>query len=122
MNKRNSSGFTMVELLAAIVIMGILSTIAISAVMALINNSRNIQMEQQKKAIILATKAYLNDNTSAKPKEENSQKEISVIVLRDNGYLKKDVKNNDGQSCMSSVVIVTKKEKDYQYTVNLVCD
>ena len=58
MNKRkNQKGFTMVELLAAVAILGLLSAIAIVSVGKILDNANKKHYETQLDNIIMATKS-----------------------------------------------------------------
>ncbi|MGI6324539.1 MAG: type II secretion system protein [Bacilli bacterium] len=60
--KRCKKGFTLVELLAVIVILGIILAIAIPNILNLINNSKEQAYESQKRFIIDAAKKYVMAN------------------------------------------------------------
>ena len=53
-SKINKKGFTLVELLGTIVIIGIVSGLAISGVTRMINNAKKETSESQKKTIKMA--------------------------------------------------------------------
>ena len=60
--KLNNKGFTLVELLAVVVLLSILVAIMVPSVDYLIDKSREDNYENLKKNIILASKVYLSDN------------------------------------------------------------
>ena len=61
-------GFTMIELLAAIVILGILSVIAIASVTRLIDKSKKAESDTYEKVLIMAGKSYMESNKTELPK------------------------------------------------------
>lgn len=65
-------GFTLVELLTVIIILGILSVIVISSLRGLIEKSRKENLESSRNTLIMATKSYMQDNTESLPKDIGS--------------------------------------------------
>jgi prepilin-type N-terminal cleavage/methylation domain-containing protein len=121
--KNARRGFTLVELLAVIVILGILSMIGIASVSKLISKSKQTYLEQQEKNISMAAESYLQANTNAKPKSIGDSVNLSIKDLKSSNYLKEDITNSNGDSCMSnSFVRVYKYSKsEYSYTAYLYC-
>ena len=68
MFRRNNKGFSLVELLAAIVIMGILTGIGVVSVTYLINKTEKEYYKAQESEIIMVAKSYTQDNRSFLPK------------------------------------------------------
>ena len=64
----NSNGFSLVELLAAIVIMGILTGVGIVSITYLVNKTEKEYYKAQESEIIMAAKSYTQDNRSFLPK------------------------------------------------------
>lgn len=117
-------GFTLVELLTVIIILGILSVIVISSLRGLIEKSRKENLESSRNTLIMATKSYMQDNTESLPKDIGSVVEVGAKTLRKNNYLKEDIVNSFGKSCMEkSIVRVYKYDKsNYNYTAYVYCD
>ena len=63
-----NKGFTLVELLATIVIVGILSIMAIAGISGLINKSRIESEKQYKRALKMAAESYYQTNKTKLPK------------------------------------------------------
>ena len=74
MAKRNNKGFTMVELLAAVVILGILLVFAVPRIFGLLTNNKNrIYINDAKKLITQAEyKMKANSSNIEKPDEDNA--------------------------------------------------
>ena len=121
--KLSSKGFTMVELLAAITILGIVSLVAIKGITGLIDRAKNERFIQQEKTLSLAAESYIQANSQLKPKAIGESKLINISDLRKANYLKEDIVNDKGESCMSnSVVRVYKLSKtEYSYLPALYC-
>jgi len=98
----NRKGFTMVELLAVIVILGILMAISIPAVSRWVNRSKNENLESQKQTLIMASKSYAQANKGILPKEIGSSVAIKVTDLRNANFLNEDIRNADKKSCMEN--------------------
>ena len=86
-------GFTLVELLAVLVVLAIISTIAFPIVSDVIDNSEEKAAEQQDKAILDAVKKWVVDNSNllVQVDENDEMKNIDCYVtierLKEEGYL-----------------------------------
>ena len=84
-------GFTLVELLSVIVILGILASIAIPTINTAINSSRNKAYNEQINTIQNAARTYMSKNSLKLPnQEENGKCTISVSTLQKEGLLSVD--------------------------------
>ena len=116
-------GFSLIELLAAIVIIGVISTIAIVAYTKYIEKAKEQKDKQNEETIIEAAKAYLNANIDEKPKTIGESTKITLHTLRDNNYLKEDIKNSKDESCMENSYVYVYKNgyTSYSYKGVLYC-
>jgi len=116
-------GFTLVELLTVIVILGITMVAGISAVSNLINKAREDQLKEHEKTLMMATKSYLESNTEDMPKSVGEVKKIDLNTLRKSNFITEDIKDSKGNSCMKeSYVRVYKYAKSkYTYSPYLYC-
>ena len=109
----NKKGFTILELLGAIVILGILSVMAIVGVSNLIQKSKMTDEEQYEKTLKQAAQSYMQSNKNRLPKAIGEQRMVTATELKENNYLKEGDKG---------CVEVYKKDKNkYVYTVNMEC-
>lgn len=92
----SKKGFTLVELLAVMIIISALSIIIIPSIINYINQNKNEISEASKSVIYAGAKLYLDDNTSLYPKIEDNDYCIKLKQLTDGGYL--DVPLLDVQS------------------------
>ena len=121
--KNKNKGFTLVEVLVAIVILGILSSIAIVGVQSVMNSSRTKYYKSLREMIISAAKDYYSDNKQKLPVDIDDDDTVTLQELEDGKYIDK-VEDADGKKCYgeSSIVTVTKESaKEYSYTLVLEC-
>ena len=133
--KSNNNGFSMIELLAVIVILGIISTISIVSVSRLVERSRENYYETQQKQLILAAQSYANDNKSVLPKETGSFSTVYLKELYDKKYITDKIVDQNKNECYpdktvdgsgktiegSRVEIYKSSKGDYKYVGYLEC-
>ena len=124
---KNKNGFTMIELLAVIAILGIISTIAIAGIQGILNRTKVSYLDGQNKMVVLAGKSYYADHRSKLPKVIGPIHEVSLQTLIDLKYID-PVKDAKGRLCVSngvkkSKVMVQKvSNEEYKYTGYLSCN
>ena len=121
--KKNEKGFSLVELLAVVVILGLLSAVAIIGVNSIIKNTEKKHYDTQRNTLKMAAQSYTQDNRSSLPKTIGSSTEITLKTLQEKKYVD-EIKNRQGATCdaTKSYVKVFKYSKDgYNYTSYLVC-
>ena len=119
--KLNQKGFSLIEMLAVVVIIGLLLVFIVPNVSKLIEQNKNDAYEKLKDSIITATKNYISDNRykieiagkctgdemkaitkigqGKENEEENEEKnkitdsKIQLSRLTEGGYIKEPVKN-----------------------------
>lgn len=123
--KINKKGFTMVELLATIVILGLLVGVAIGAVSWILDSSEKNFYESLEKNLLLAAENYYADHRGALPKAIGQSRKLSLNTLVKTNYMKKDSIVDYGKSpCnldSSYVQVIKYSKKDYIYTLHLEC-
>ena len=90
---RNEKGLTLIELLAVIVILGIIAAIAIPSIGGLIDNSKKDAHVANAQQMINAAKIAVTADKSLLP-AEGKAKVVSLKYLEDNGYLE-EIKDPD---------------------------
>lgn len=120
---KKKKGFTMVELLAVIVLLGILALVGIVSVTRLISKSRDEQVKDQAKTMVMATQSFLQSDKSLLPKSIGEFTEISASELKNANFLKENLKNSKGEDCMekSYVRVYKSSNTDYVYTPYIIC-
>ena len=82
-------GFTLVELLAVLILLGVVSLIAIPSIGKILNRSREKARESTKNELIKAAKEYYADNIRELP-DDGSHKCLSVSEIEESGYISND--------------------------------
>ena len=82
-------GFTLVELLAVLILLGVVSLIAIPSIGKILNRSREKARESTKNELIKAAKNYYADNIRELP-DDGSHKCLSVSEIEESGYISND--------------------------------
>ena len=120
---KRKRGFTMVELLAVIVIVGVISVLGIVGVSRYISDARNAKEQEEKDNIAMAARLYMQANRELLPRTIGDSTSVQVSELRRTNYLKEDVKDQYGKSCMkkSFVRVYKLDEKEYSYRTYLYC-
>ena len=96
-----NNGFTLVEVLAVIVILGILITVAVPNVINTSKNTRENMYQSKVDMIEKAAQLYAQDNYDIINEINTKTKKITITELLNSNYLKKD--SNDcvvGSGCI----------------------
>ncbi len=120
----NKKGFTMFELLAVIIIVGILSVLVVVGTSRYISQAGNQKSKADRDNIAMAARLYLQANRELLPRAMGESTIVHVSDLRRTNYLKEDVKDKDGKDCtkLSFVRVYKLDEKDYSYHTYLYCE
>lgn len=123
MKKNNKKGFTLVELLCVIVILGLLITGSVLAITKMIEHSKKKSIEVQEKLVVKACQSYVQDHREKAPKVVGESKNITLRELKEYKYLTEDIYNPNKESCMeNSYVLVTRQEnKELKFLPYLYC-
>lgn len=120
-------GFTLVELLGVIVILGLIAMIAIPTINSAINSSREKAYDEQINTIVESARTYMSKNSLKLPDQTNGNScSISVATLKSAGLLDSDdienpmyQKNSTEEKKkfenFNGKVIVTFTNKKYKY-------
>ena len=84
-----NKGFTMIELLAVIMILGIITTIAIVGVTSYVNGGRDQTYAEHEETLKRATQNYLMDHSEMIPSNKDDNVRIEASALKDESYVEK---------------------------------
>lgn len=113
-------GFTLVELLGVIAILGILALITIPVIDSSLNKSKDELYATQEKQIIKGAKDYYTEHLTALPQTNGQVKTITINELQKAGYLPYDIKNpkTDKNFASTTTIKVTKNGNNYKYVLD----
>lgn len=117
----NKKGFTLVELLAVIVLLGLVALIAAPAITGIIKKSKDSLSDSQKTSIELSAKNWATDNMLKLPKNDGQCICVSLRTLQAGGYADLEVKDPKTGDPMDVIVTITRDEKMLLYEVDSNC-
>lgn len=125
MNNINKKGFTLIETLMVIALIGIISLILVPNVIFLINKNKTESCENLKKNIISATKIYVNENKYDLNFTCDNTIEIPISTLIDFGKISGDIKNPINDEDLTTKKVEVKfncQTKQFTYNFNYTCE
>lgn len=117
----NKKGFTLVELLAVIVLLGLVALIAAPAITGIIKKSKDSLSDSQKTSIELSAKNWATDNMLKLPEYDGQCICVSLRTLQAGGYADLEVKDPKTGDPMDVIVTITRDEKMLLYEVDSNC-
>ena len=118
----NKKGFTMVELLAVLILLGVVAIIAIPAINSTINNSKEKAKEAQSEIILNAAQSYASEHTDLLPKKGITLFNISDLI--DKNYIDSSSADDIASTEYSDMCVKVRyntKYNQYQYQITS-CD
>ena len=121
--KENRKGFTLPELLASIVILGILMSVAIVSVQSVLNKSHKTYDEEQLDMFTTAAQSYFTDNKSKLPVNLLGTNSVTLGTLKETSYIDNvvDSKNVSCDVTKSKVTVTRYDTGKYAYSGILYC-
>ncbi|MBE6149290.1 MAG: DUF5011 domain-containing protein [Firmicutes bacterium] len=112
-------GFTLIEMVSIIIIIGIVAMIAIPTVNLMIKNGKEDLYNNQLDEIKLAAEKWAFNNLSLLPDEEGKSVTITLLQLKKGGYLPLDIRDPRDNNLLSNglSITITYKDNDYEYDI-----
>lgn len=122
MQKINKKGFTLLELLGVIVLLGVVALLVATLSNRILGESKESLYETQKEAIIIATKNWAISNNGILPMSETDEAyNLPLTKLAEDGYIENeeliDPRNNKK---ICGYVKITYNENKNQYKYQMI--
>ena len=118
----NKKGFTLIEIIAAVIILGVISIVAVVTYTSSMKEFRESYYSSLERTLVESGKEFFEDNRSYRPTTIFTAQKVPVSILESKSYID-DIKDYNGDKCdRSSYVIAIKAAKnDYIYHACLAC-
>lgn len=113
-------GFTLVELLMVVILLGMISLIAVPVVDKIIKENREKLYQTNVKMIEEGARSWASENVFLLPDEDGEFIELTICDLEKSGHLDVNIKNpkNDELFYKDSKVKIIKTKFGYEYQYN----
>jgi len=119
----NSKGFTLIEILAVVVILAIIGAIFIPSALNILSDSKIKIYGSKEKILVQAAKDYVIANDDyVLPTEVSPIKYITINTLVTNNYMTKVLDNTSANECTGFVQITIDNVYGYDYEPCLLCE
>lgn len=117
----NCKAFTLVEVLATIIVLGIIMAIIIPNVFVSIDDTKLKTYTVKENEIIKASRNYVLENKITLPQILNERIKIGLLDLTSNNYLSKIYDLTDNSLCVGYVYVTKTHTENYTYTPCIFC-
>ena len=113
-------GFTVIELLATIIVLGIISTIGVVVFDNIVHNMRIKAFETQKESIILSAQKWISDKRGTENYPNTFPYQLTLEELLKEEYIEKNICNQEERLTIdyrNSYVEIKESNKTYEYNL-----
>ena len=122
MKKNIKNGFTLIELMAVIIILGVVGLIVYPVAVDSINNSKKKLYAEQVERILAAADNWATKNISSLPNEGETKK-LTIEELKTAGLLKNEsIKNPLKSTDEMTADIIIYYDAEYNQYISVYCD
>ena len=119
----NKKGFTLVELLAVIIILGVVAMIFVPNTVKIIKENSIKVYKIKEKELVKAAKDYAEyDKNFSRPTAESPTKYITMPQLVSGNYINKIIDSTSLNECSAFVKVTLSDINGYNYEPCLLCD
>ena len=121
--KKNNKAFTLIEIIGAVVILGILSIIAVSYFTKDLERFRDDYYKNIESTLVSSGREFYTDNRLYLPNRYLESSKVTLNTLESQNYLDK-ILDYEGNSCSkdSYVRVIKKSKEKYEYYLCLICE
>lgn len=127
-NKINNKGFTLIEILAVVVIIGILVAIAIPAISKYVTKGKEKYYTSLENEMVIIARDYYTKNKSELPRGQYDANGVPMYInqvplstLIEKGYVTNDIVDADKNPCTGYVRVENKTKGKYEYVACIKC-
>lgn len=114
---KKNRGFTLIEMMAVVVVLAILALIVTPIVSDIIDNNREKLYNDQVKAIISSAKLWGSEHPGRLPDIGGGEVEVTLLELKQGGYMKTELINpqDDEPFADGCKVVITNRNGNLHY-------
>lgn len=111
-------GFTLVEILAVVIIIGVLGLLCVPVVDSIVNKNEEKALDKQKQLIIIGLKNWGAAHVMVLPDEDNETRVVTLSQLQYEGFVDKELKNPINDKCFSgsTELVIKRVGNNYDYS------
>ena len=119
--EKQKRGFTMIELLAVLVILGVIMVIAIPSVVSYLQGARTDYYEQLEESVRTTGQEYFSDHRSLLPRENGQIFSVDIQDLVAEGYTTEILDSDGNNTCTGTVYVKRLATADFEYHACIKC-